>query len=69
MFHCAHPFIIACRSRTRLVNEMKRHSAANFDGQSHVVNGFVKLVPDMTEILFKGRKFASPPISKHGFIT
>ena len=31
---------------TKFVNAIKRHSAANFERQIHVVNGFVKLVPE-----------------------
>ena len=31
--------------RTRFVNAMKRHSAANFVQQIHVVNSFVKVAP------------------------
>ena len=31
---------------TKFVNAIKRHSAANFERQIHVVNGFVKLAPE-----------------------
>ena len=34
---------------TKFVNAMKSHSAANFEGQIHVVNGFVKLVPELMD--------------------
>ena len=34
---------------TNFVNAIKRHSAANFKRQVHVVNGFVKLVPDLMD--------------------
>ena len=32
---------------TKFVNAIKRHSAANFERQSHVVNSFVKLAPEL----------------------
>ena len=31
---------------TKFVNAIKRHGAANFERQIHVVNGFVKLAPE-----------------------
>ena len=31
---------------TKFVNAIKRHSAADFERQIHVVNGFVKLAPE-----------------------
>ena len=31
---------------TKFVNAMKRHSAANFERQVHVVNRFVNLAPE-----------------------
>ena len=31
---------------TKFVNAIKRHSAANFERQIYVVNGFVKLAPE-----------------------
>ena len=34
---------------TELVNAIKRHSAANFERQIHVVNGFVKLSPALMD--------------------
>ena len=35
---------------TKFVNEIKkRHSAANFERQIHVINGFVKLVPEIMD--------------------
>ena len=34
---------------TKLVNAIKRHSAANFERQIHVVNGFVKLAPELMD--------------------
>ena len=34
---------------TRFVNAMKRQSAANFEQQIHVVNGFVKLSPELMD--------------------
>ena len=40
---------------TKLVNSIKRHSAANFERQNHVVNGFVKLA----SALMDGCKFSS----------
>ena len=33
---------------TKSVNAIKRHSAANFERQIYVVNGFVKLAPELT---------------------
>ena len=34
---------------TKFVNAIKRHSAANFERQIHVVNGFVKLAPELMD--------------------
>ena len=34
---------------TRFPNAMKRHSAANFERQIHVVNGFVKLAQEIMD--------------------
>ena len=33
----------------KFVNAIKRHSAANFERQIHVVNGFVKLAPELMD--------------------
>ena len=35
--------------RTKFVNAIKRHSAANLERQIHVVNGFVKLAPELMD--------------------
>ena len=34
---------------TKFVNAIKRHIAANFERQIHVVNGFVKLAPECVD--------------------
>ena len=34
---------------TKFLNAIKRHSAANFERQIHVVNGFVKLAPELMD--------------------
>ena len=44
--------------RTKFVNAIKRHSAANFEQQIHVVNGFVKLAPELMDG-WMTRKFTS----------
>ena len=35
--------------RIKFVNALKRHSAENFERQIHVVNGFVKLAPELMD--------------------
>ena len=34
---------------TKFVSATKRHSAANFERQIHVINGFVKLAPELID--------------------